>query len=111
MSHVLLTHENVRCALPAVQVLRGARGDEEPAIHLFGGAAGAPGARALLVDTAVGRRRLSCSETRFGALPDEVMLPLPEILVQCLAMPHVVGLAWQADDPVWLVDLARWEDR
>jgi hypothetical protein len=109
---VLFTHDEIRCALPAAQVVGATLNEEAPAIQLWSRTKREDAdVRALLVETRLGRRRVSSSETRFSELDEATMAPLPELLTTSMALPHVVGVASSAGAIVWLVDLAKWEER
>lgn len=103
---VLVKHAGVACVLSANQVLE-SRTTEADLIELFGSTE-RDVARALLVDTAVGRRRIDCAEARFGSLLEGQLRPLPEFLRQMMKSPHIVGIADVADGLRWLIDLSRW---
>lgn len=106
---VLMTHAGVPCALPAEQVV-GGFGADVPPITLFGASEPDP-KRALVVRTPAGARRVDCSEARFSNLDDRELSPVPELLARRLELPHVVGVAGTGASLLWLVDLARWEER
>ncbi len=105
---VLIAHAGVPCALPSAQVLAGAK-TELDEIRLFD----RPELRAhrqLVVETAVGRRRLACSAARLTDLRGAHLAAVPAMLLEPLALPHVVGISDGPDGIVWLIDLGRWED-
>lgn len=109
---VLFTHDDVKCALPATQVVRAAPIGDAPSIQLWKRTSGdAVQGRALLVETRLGTRRIESSETRVAQLDEATIAALPELLTRSMDLPHVVGIASAGDAVVWLVDLGRWEER
>ncbi|UJR82634.1 hypothetical protein [Sandaracinus amylolyticus] len=107
---VLLSHDGVRCALPASQVVRavGSGGEDERPVALFRREpdASVRDARSLLVRTGAGERRVDCADARFDWLSEERLFALPELLRDAMALPHVVGVAeMDGVGLVWLVDL------
>lgn len=111
---VLLTHDGVHCALPAMQVLRADLRERlvDTTLALFRPVAevrAEEDPRLLLVRTSLGDRWMECADARFDWLDNKKILELPALLRELLALPHVVGLAEVRDsDLVWLVDLDRW---
>lgn len=111
---VLLAHDGVHCALPAVQVLRADLRERlvDTTLALFRSIAEVrkeEDPRLLLVRTSLGDRWMECSDARFDWLDGKKILELPALLREILALPHVVGLAEVRDwGLVWLVDLDRW---
>lgn len=109
---LLLSHEGVRCALPASQVMSAGSDADAPEIRLFSAAGEDDRSvrRSILVSTPSGPRRVGCAEARVASLGARLHV-LPELLRQCLHLPHVVGVAEGDDGLRWLVDLEAWEDR
>lgn len=127
MGRVLLAeHQGIACAFPAEQILSVARAwAGEGVIHLFAARSVAPpesqrlpaplpsppaSQSYLFGATAVGERVIRCRRARFVEIPDREMVALPALLVEAMALPHVVGAARSERGLVWLVDLSKWSE-
>ncbi|WP_437725619.1 hypothetical protein [Sorangium sp. So ce861] len=116
---VAMLHAGVRCAVPAQQVLL-AEGDPapEPGASLWGdpapdraaGAAHEPAARTVRLSTGGAFRAIACARPRLVEVDRERVWPLPELLAEILALPHVVGLAEIDGALHWVVDARRLPD-
>ncbi|WP_437939007.1 hypothetical protein [Sorangium sp. So ce341] len=128
---IAMLHAGVRCAVPAQQVLL-AEGDPspepgaclwgdpapEPGACLWGdpapgraaGAAPEPAARTVRLSTGGTPRAIACARPRLVEVDRERVWPLPELLAEILALPHVVGLAEIDGALHWVVDARRLPD-
>ncbi|XXX78423.1 hypothetical protein WMF30_06590 [Sorangium sp. So ce134] len=131
---VAMLHAGVRCAFPAQQVLLAEGGPAPgPGESLWGGpalepgegprgdagpdraataarAATEPATRTVRLSTGGGARAIACARPRLVEVDRARVWPLPELLAEILAMPHVVGLAEIDGALHWVVDARRLPD-
>ncbi|WP_437815291.1 hypothetical protein [Sorangium sp. So ce1078] len=124
---VAMLHAGLRCAFPARQVLLagGGPGPERGAC-LWGDAGGnagesadphravraapQPATRSVRLSTGSGALEIPCAGPRLVEVDREHVWPLPELLAEILAMPHVVGLAEIDGALHWVIDARRLPD-
>ncbi|WP_437600769.1 hypothetical protein WMF28_04290 [Sorangium sp. So ce590] len=121
---VAMLHAGLRCAFPAQQVLlaeggpapeRGAClwGSVDPGNagpHRAARAAPEPATRSVRLSTGGGAQAIACAFPRLVEVDREHVWPLPELLAELLAMPHVVGLAEIDGALHWVIDARRLRD-
>ncbi|WP_437968786.1 hypothetical protein WMF04_05595 [Sorangium sp. So ce260] len=116
---VAMLHDGLRCAFPARQVLlaggdpgpeRGAClwGSADP--HRAARAAPEAATRSVRLSTGSGALEIPCAGPRLVEVDREHVWPLPELLAEILAMPHVVGLAEIDGALHWVIDARRLPD-
>lgn len=110
---VAMLHAGLRCAFPAQQVLLAEGGPApERGACLWGNAgphraAPEPATRSVRLSTGGGALTIPCAFPRLVEVDREHVWPLPELLAEILAMPHVVGLAEIDGALHWVIDAHR----
>lgn len=111
-----MLHAGLRCAFPAQQVLLAEDGPApERGACLWADAgpdraAPEPATRSVRLSTGGGSLSIPCACPRLVEVDREHVWPLPELLAEILAMPHVVGLAEIDGALHWVVDARRLPD-
>ena len=107
---VLFSHGGVRCAVPARQVVSIVRRDaERVVVDLFGRrheGSGASGVRAVSFCTPEGPCHVPCDWSRFAALDQQRLHPLPQFLDREIDLPFVVGISEVDGELTWLIDMS-----
>lgn len=117
---VAMLHAGLRCAFPAQQVLLAEGGPApERGACLWEDAGGnadphraapGPATRSVRLSTGGGALAIPCAYPRLVEVDREHVWPLPELLAEILAMPHVVGLAEIDGALHWVIDAHRLPD-
>src|SRR5687768_2242772 len=106
---LLMVHKGIRCAMPADQAMDiGEDTEIDHHIDLWKGRPESTAAsHAVRVSTPAGVRSLRCSDPRLIDMLDGTFGPLPGLVRDIMALPHVVGTAEIKGEIVWLVDVRR----